>query len=104
MDRDYLQEALQTFNETNGVNWYGWKKEDSNGNKIPNNQRMTYANIKIIKNGATMPTETEVNNKIAEIKAAEASKITDRTNAINKLKSATYSALTDAEAKALFGE
>ena len=43
MDRDYLQRALHTFN---GGNWYGWKKEDDNGNKIPNDQRMTYANIK----------------------------------------------------------
>ena len=29
---NYFQEALQTFN---GGNWYGWKKEDDNGNKIP---------------------------------------------------------------------
>ena len=29
---------------------------------------MTYANIKIIKDGATMPTEAEVNAKIARIK------------------------------------
>ena len=39
---NYFQEALQTFN---GGNWYGWKKEDDNGNKIPNDQRMTYENI-----------------------------------------------------------
>jgi hypothetical protein len=74
MNRDYFQDALQTFN---GGNWYGWKKEDDNGNKIPNDQRMTYANIKIIKDGATMPTEAEVNAKIQELKDAE-------TNAINK--------------------
>ena len=58
MDRDYLQEALQTFN---GGNWYGWKKYDDNGNKIPNDQRMCYECIEIIKDGATMPTEAEVN-------------------------------------------
>ena len=46
MIRDYFQDALQTFN---GGDWYGWKKEDSEGNKIPNDQRMTYANIEIIK-------------------------------------------------------
>ena len=69
MDRDYFQDALHTFN--NG-NWYGWKKEDDNGNKIPNDQRMTYANIKIIKDGANMPTEAEVNAKIQELKDAEA--------------------------------
>ena len=55
MDRDYFQEALTKFNDTNGVNWYGWKKVDSNGDKIPNDQRMTYANIKVIKDGATKP-------------------------------------------------
>ena len=100
MDIDYLQLALQTFN---GGNWYGWKTHDDNGNKIPNDQRMTYANIKIIKEGATMPSEADVNAKIQEIKDAETAHKNARTSAINKLKGATYSALTDAEAKALFG-
>ena len=36
--------------------------EDDDGNKIPNDKRMTYANIKIIKDCATMPTESEVNS------------------------------------------
>ena len=53
MDKDYLQDALQTFNDTNGVNWYGWKKVDSDGNKIPNSDRMQYQYIKIIKDYAT---------------------------------------------------
>ena len=100
---DYLQRALAYFN-TDKPQWYGWKKEDDNGNKIPNDQRMSYANLIINDSTATMPTETEVNNKIAEIKAEETSKLTDKTNAINKLKGATYSPLTDAESKALFGE
>ena len=68
MDRDYLQEALATFN---GGMWYGWKKEDDNGNKIPNSERMCYECIEIIKDGATMPTEAEVNAKIQELKDAE---------------------------------
>jgi hypothetical protein len=34
----------------------------------------------------------------------ETTRVSNRTSAINKLKGATYSALTDAEAKALFGE
>ena len=101
MDRDYLQEALQTFNSGN---WYSWKKEDSNGNKIDNSNRMSYANIVISKDGATVPTEAEVNAKIQELKDAETASTNARTSAINKLKGATYSALTDAEAKALFGE
>ncbi len=68
MDRDYFQDALATFN---GGDWYGWKKEDDDGNKIPNNQRMTYVNIKVIKDGATIPSEADVNAKIQEIKDEE---------------------------------
>ena len=83
MERDYLQDALHTFN---GGNWYGWKKEDSDGNVIPNNQRMTYANIKIIKDGATMPSESDVNAKIQELKDAEQTAINKKASAKQKLK------------------
>ena len=65
MIKDYLQSALATFN---GGNWWGWKTHNSDGNKIPNDQRMTYANIKIVKDGATMPSEADVNAKIQELK------------------------------------
>ena len=98
MDRDYLQEALQTFN---GGDWYGWKTHDDNGDKIPNDQRMTYANIKIIKEGATMPSEADVNAKIQEIKDAETATTNARTSGKAKLKAGE--ALTDAEIAALFG-
>ena len=100
MNRDYFQEALQTFN---GGNWYGWKTHDDSGNKIPNKDRMQYQYIKIIKDGATMPSETDINAKVQELKDADTAKANARTSAINKLKGATYSALTDAEAKPLFG-
>lgn len=102
MDRDYLQEALQSFNNTNGVNWYSWKKEDDNGNRIPDDQRMSYENIKVIKQGATIPSKADVDAKIAEIKQADADRVTDRQSAINKIVSTA--SLTDAEKKALFGE
>ena len=72
MEKNYLQMALHTFNDGN---WYGWKKFDAQGNKIPNDQRMQYQYIKIIKDGATMPTEAEVNAKIQELKDAEANRI-----------------------------
>jgi hypothetical protein len=85
-ETDYLQNALQTFNNTNGVNWYGWKKEDDNGNKIPNSERMQYKYIKIIKDGATMPTEAEVNAKIQEIKNAEQARIDKKASGKQKLK------------------
>ena len=94
---DYLQRALQTFN--NG-NWYGWKKEDDNGNKIPNDQRMQYQYIKIIKDGATMPTEAEVNAKIQELKDAEQATINKRASGKQKLKDL---GLDDDEIQALMG-
>jgi hypothetical protein len=95
--RDYFQEALHTFN---GGNWYGWKKFDDNGNKIPNEHRMCYECIEIIKDGATMPTEAEVNAKIQELKDAEQAAITKKASGIQKLKDL---GLDDAEIKALIG-
>ena len=99
MDRDYLQQALHTFN---GGNWYGWKKTDDNGNVIPNKDRMQYKYIKIIKDGATIPSEADVNAKIQEIKDADTAKENNKTSGKAKLKSGD--ALTDAEISALFGE
>jgi hypothetical protein len=90
MDRDYLQEALQSFNDTNGVNWYGWKKFDDNGNKIPNDQRMCYECIKIIKDGATMPSKAEVKQDAINKKASGRQKLLDL-------------GLTEEEVKALIG-
>ena len=98
MIRDYLQSALQTFN---GGNWYGWKTHDDNGDKIPNDQRMTYANIKVVKDGVTIPSEADVNAKIQELKDAETANTNARTTGKAKLK--TGEALTDAEVEALFG-
>ena len=95
MNRDYLQDAIQTFN---GGNWYGWKKVDSDGNKIPNDQRMTYANIEVIKDGATIPSEADVNAKIQEIKDAEQAAIDKKASAKTKLKAL---GLDDAELKTL---
>ena len=97
MDRDYFQDALATFN---GGMWYSWKTHDDNGNKIPNENRMQYQYIKIIKDGATMPTEAEVNAKIQELKDAETQKETDASTGKQKLKDL---GLNDAEIKALIG-
>ena len=97
MDKDYLQLALATFN---GGNWYGWKTHDSNGDKIPNDQRMNYANIKIIKEGASIPSEADVNAKIQEIKDAETAIANKKTSGKQKLK---YLGLDDDEIKALMG-
>ena len=95
---DYLQRALTTFN---GGMWYGWKTHDDNGNKIPNSERMQYKYIKIIKDGATMPSEADVNAKIQEIKDAETARANAKTSGKTKLKAGQ--ALTDDEITALFG-
>jgi hypothetical protein len=100
MARDYLQNALQKFNGTNGVNWYGWKTHDDDGNKIPNKNRMQYKYIKIIKDGATIPSEADVNAKIQEIKDAEQAAIDKKASGKQKLKDL---GLDDAEIKALIG-
>ena len=94
-DKFIFQKALQTFN---GGNWYGWKKEDDNGDKIPSEDRMQYKYIKIIKEGATMPSEADVNAKIQELKDADTAKANHKISALNKLKSL---GLTDDEIKAL---
>jgi hypothetical protein len=79
---DYLQRALATFN---GGMWYGWKTHDDSGNKIPNDQRMQYKYVKIIKEGATMPSEADVNAKIQELKDAETTRANKKALA-NKIK------------------
>jgi hypothetical protein len=96
-NRDYLQLALHTFN---GGNWYGWKKFDDNGDKIPNEDRMQYKYVKIIKEGATMPTEAEVNAKIQELKDAETAKVNKKISGKQKLKDL---GLDDDEIQALIG-
>ena len=94
---DYLQRALTTFN---GGMWYGWKTHDDNGNKIPNDQRMTYANIIVHDSSITKPTEAEVNAKIQELKDAEANAETKKASGKQKLKDL---GLDDDEIQALIG-
>jgi len=96
-DIDYFQKALHEFNDGN---WYGWKTHDSDGNKIPNADRMTYANIKVIKDGASIPSEADVNAKIQEIKDAETAATNKKASGKQKLKDL---GLDDDEIKALMG-
>jgi hypothetical protein len=98
MEKDYFQMALHLFN-TDKPNWFGFKKLDENGNKIPTlTERQQYQHIKIIKDGATIPSEADVNAKIQELKDAETEKANNKTSAQNKLKAL---GLTDAEIEAL---
>ena len=93
MEKDYLQLALLSFN-TGKSQWYGWKKNWT-GEK-----RMSYENIILNDNTATMPTEAEVNAKIQELKDAEANAETKKASGKQKLKDL---GLDDAEINALIG-
>ena len=99
MNKDYLQLALAHFNKDKHQ-WYGWKKYNDDGNKIPNSERMQYQYLKLNDETATMPTEAEVNAKIQELKDAETQKETDALTGKQKLKDL---GLNDAEIKALIG-
>ena len=99
MDKDYLQLALATFN-ADKHQWYGWKKYNDDGTKIPNEQRMCYECLILNDDTATMPTEAEVNAKIQELKDADADKETKKASAKQKLLDL---GLTEEEVKALIG-
>jgi len=90
---DYLQKALAHFN-TDKHQWYGWKK-DYTGEK-----RMSYENLIVNDNTATMPSEAEVNAKIKEIKDAEENAIIKKASGKQKLLDL---GLTEEEVKALIG-
>jgi hypothetical protein len=80
--------------------WYGWKTHDDEGNKIPDKDRMQYKYIKIIKEGATMPSEADVNAKIQDLKDEETAVENKKTSGKQKLKDL---GLDDDEIKALMG-
>ena len=97
-EQEYLFQAIASLLTTGKS--FGWKKEDDNGNVIPNKDRMQYQHIKIIKDGATMPSEADVNAKIQELKNAETSVETKKASGKKKLKDL---GLDDDEIQALIG-
>ena len=78
---DYLQKALAHFN-LGKPQWYGWKKDWTG------EHRMSYENLILNDNTATMPSEAEVNAKIQEIKDAETARANAKTSGKAKLKCA----------------
>ena len=97
-NEEYLVIAIATLVPND--KGFGWKKEDDNGNVIPNNQRMVYANLIMDDDTVTKPTESEVNAKIQEIKDAETAVTNKKASGKAKLKEL---GLDDAEIKALTG-
>ena len=96
-DKEYFNLALASMHSGS---WFGWKTHDDEGNKIPNSERMQYQHIKIIKDGATMPSQADINAKIQEIKDAEANVETKKASGKQKLKDL---GLDDDEIQALIG-
>ena len=96
-EQEWLNFALA---QMHSGQWFGWKTHDDSGNKIPNSDRMQYQHIKIIKDGATMPSEADVNAKIQELKDAETAAINKKASGKQKLKDL---GLDDDEIKALTG-
>jgi hypothetical protein len=96
-DKEYFNLALASMHSGS---WFGWKTHDDEGNKIPNKDRMQYKYIKVIKEGATMPSQADINAKIQEIKDAEQAAIDKKASGKQKLKDL---GLDDDEIKALIG-
>ena len=86
--------------------WFGWKKTDDDGDKIPNDERMTLANViltdKGIAEGYSIPTQSEVDTKMNALKAEIDATANNKTSGKAKLKSGDT--LTDDEISALFGD
>ena len=93
MNKDWLQKALAHFN-TDKPQWYGFRK-DWTGEK-----RMSYENLILNDDTATMPTKAEVEAKIQEIKDAEANAIAKKESAKAKLAAL---GLDEEEIKAIIG-
>ena len=96
-DQDYLNLALA---QMHSGQWFGWRKKDDNGDIIPNDQRMTYANIIVHDSSITKPSEADVNAKIQELKDAETAAANKKASGKQKLKDL---GLDDDEIKALMG-
>tara|TARA_R100001163_G_C5006134_1_gene153610 strand:- start:46 stop:312 length:267 start_codon:yes stop_codon:yes gene_type:complete len=82
-----IEEALAQMH--NGQ-WFGWSDPL---NKV-------YANLIIIDNSKSKPTENEINTKLTEIQTVHDKQISDSTSGKTKLKDL---GLTDDEIKALLG-
>jgi len=73
MIEDYLQNALKIL-VPDHPNWYGWATTDSDGNKIPNDQRMQTQFVIVNQEHegiVTRPSDDEINAKVAQLQNAE---------------------------------
>ena len=96
-DLEYFKLALASLHQGG---WFTWKTHDDDGNKIPNADRMTYANIVVTKEGVSKPSEADINAKIQEIKDADTAATNKKASGKQKLLDL---GLDEDEVKALIG-
>tara|TARA_R100001463_G_scaffold116033_1_gene171293 strand:- start:38 stop:337 length:300 start_codon:yes stop_codon:yes gene_type:complete len=96
-EQEWLNFALA---QMHSGQWFGWRTHDDSGNKISNDQRMTYENIIVHDSSITKPTEAEVNAKIEELKNFETEFYNKQLSGKQKLKDL---GLNDDEIQALMG-
>jgi len=69
--------------------WFGWRKVDDEGNKIPNDQRMTLEHCILTHHGEaagySIPTQAEVDVKQKELEDAQAARVSRKASAKQKL-------------------
>ena len=65
-----IQKVLRKLN-VDTPDWYGWAKHDADGNKIPNDQRMQWKHVIVVRDDATMPTQEEFDAALAEVQLEE---------------------------------
>jgi hypothetical protein len=71
---EYLQSALMEYNKDadgNRQSWFGWKTHKDNGDKIPNEDRMQHQYIKVIIEGSTIPSKSDLEAKMLELRNAD---------------------------------
>ena len=90
-DKEYLNLALANMHSGQ---WFGFKKD------YTGTERMAYENIIVHDSTVTMPTESEVNAKIQELKDAETARANKKASGKQKLKDL---GLDDDEIQALMG-
>ena len=75
---EYLQKALREYNKDITPNWYGWKKYNDEGNRIPDVDRMQHQYIKIIVEGATIPSKSDLDAKMVELRNTDLTQINSK--------------------------
>jgi len=91
-----IQRVLARFNRNRDdglANWYSWRKFDDDGNRIPNDERMTFEHVVVTAPSAVMPTREEFDAMAAVIRGEDV-----RAERNRLLRESDWAALPDAPA------